>query len=62
MTRRSKCRPETGLSVIDAVSCDDWYPLRAQLEPYPKFLSVASMASVDLPVLPFQRIQDGIRV
>lgn len=52
MTRKTGDYLRKGLNIVDTISRGDWYQVETLLKPYPKFLSIASMASVKLPVMP----------
>ncbi len=52
MTRKTDDYLRKGFNIVDTIPHNDWYRVEALLKPYPKFLSVASMASVKLPVMP----------
>ncbi len=52
MTSKKTDHLRIGFNIIDAVYCGGWSLVKASLRAFPKFLSVASLASVKLPVLP----------
>ena len=43
---------QRGINITKAVSGDGWYSVESMLRPYMKFLSVASLVSANLPVMP----------